>query len=155
MDRTVEAELSSFITQFDSFILACDAQEEDCEWDTEEFGPMAAYFQADLSAVVLHLISADGQFEEAEAEVFNRMFDTQMSADDLAETFNSTDNAITDYCDGEAQDALETLAGYDCGLDDAYRDLLLSACDVISLCDGVAEGEEAELIARFRDALAG
>jgi hypothetical protein len=60
---------------------------------------------------------------------------------------------IDDYCDTDAQDALKTLAAVDEGLCDKYRELILEACNVISLSDGVAEKGEVELIERLRAAL--
>jgi hypothetical protein len=39
------------------------------------------------------------------------------------------------------------------GLCDTYRELILEACNVISLSDGVAENDEVELIKRLRAAL--
>lgn len=153
MNAQAEAALSSFVARLDKFLAACSTHEESGAWDVEELGYLSAYFEADLTGVVMQTMSADGHFGREEAEVFNRMFNTNYTPKMLRDNYRLLKPVIDDYCDVEAQDALKTLAKVDEGLCDTYRELILAACNVVSLSDGVAENDEVELIKRLRDAL--
>ena len=153
MNAQAEAALTSFVEKLDDFLVDCSKYEESGAWDVERLGYMSAYFEADLTGVVLQTMSADGRFEHAEAEVFNRMFNTNYTPKMLQEHYRLLKPVVDDYCDTDAQDALKTLGAVDEGLCDKYRELILEACNVVSLSDGVAEKGEVELIERLRAAL--
>ena len=153
MNAQAEAALASFVEKLDDFLVGCSKYEESGAWDVEKLGYMSAYFESDLTGVVMQVMSADGYFGRAETEVFNRMFGTNYTPKMLREHYRLLRPVIDDHCDTGAQDALKTLAEVDEGLSDTYRELILEACDVVSLSDGVAENDEVELIERLRDAL--
>ena len=153
MNAQAEAALASFVSRLDNFLVACSRYEESGAWDVEKLGYMSAYFEADLTGVVMQTMSADGHFGRAEAEVFNRMFNTNYTPKMLRDNYRLLKPVIDDYCDVDAQDALKTLAKVDEGLCDTYRELILAASNVVSLSDGVAENDEVELIERLRTAL--
>ena len=153
MNAQAEAALNSFIEKLDAFLVDCARYEESGAWDTAELGYMSAYFEADLTGVVMQTMRMDGIFKRAEAEVFNRMFNTNYTPKMLRDNYRLLKPVIDDYCDVDARDALSTLAKVDENLCDKYRELILEACNVVSLSDGVAEHGEIELIERLRAAL--
>ena len=154
MTAEANLELEAFLKKFDSFLIACSEFEESGKWDIEKMGLMSAYFEADLTGVVLQTMSVDGSFDQAEADVYNRMFSTGCTPDELRETYRLLEPVVDDYCDAEAPDAIATLSELDPGLCESYRDLILRACAVVSSSDGIAEGKEIELIEKLKAALA-
>lgn len=145
--------LTSFIEQFNGFLVTCNELEDNDAWDKEANGPIELYLQADLLGVVLQLMSVDGHFEQAEADVVNTMFGGAYAPEELEEVFGDLDPIIEDYCDGQKADTLALLLPLSPALADTYRDLILMAARIVSESDGVAEGQEKELIHRLEQAL--
>ena len=102
MNAQAEAALSSFVEKLDDFLVDCSKYEESGAWDVEKLGYMSAYFEADLTGVVMQTMSMDGRFERAEAEVFNRMFSTNYTPKMLREHYVLLKPVIDDYCDTES-----------------------------------------------------
>jgi tellurite resistance protein len=155
MNTKAQIALTSFVSDFDEFIAACSELERMGVWNVEERGLMSAYFETDLFAVVLQTMSADGVFERAEADVLNQMFSTSYTPRELNDMYRSLGSVVDDYCDADAADAVALLSGIDAELCERYRQLMLGACQVVSLADGVAEGDERVLLERLRIALEG
>ncbi|MBR3318161.1 MAG: TerB family tellurite resistance protein [Atopobiaceae bacterium] len=153
MNSKAEVALDQFIQDFDAFLVKCSEFELSGTWNVKQRGFMSAYFEADLLAVALHIMSVDGVFERAEAEVLNRMFQTNYTSRDLRNMYVSLKPVVDDYCDAEAADAVTLLSELSAELSEQYKQLILEACRIISLSDGVAEGEETELIEKLRAAL--
>jgi tellurite resistance protein len=99
-------------------------------------------------------MSADGVFEHAEAEVLNAMFGTQYSPRELSNMYHSLKPTLEAYLNEDSDDALTLLKNIDSTLAESYRDLLLEACRIVSMSDGVAEKAERMLIAQLREAIA-
>lgn len=154
MNTKADIALADFVQNLDDFLIACDSLEQSGAWDVKKLGPAAAYFEADLFGLVLQVMSADGVFEHAEAEVLNTMFSSSYTPRQLSEMYKSLKPTISRYTDKDADDALDFLGKIDSELRDNYRDLLLEACRIVSLSDGVAEKSERMLIAKVREALA-
>lgn len=155
MNTKAQIALTSFVSDFDEFIAACSELERMGVWNVEERGLMSAYFETDLFAVVLQTMSADGVFERTEADVLNQMFSTSYTPRELNDMYRSLGSVVDDYCDADAADAVALLSGIDAELCERYRQLILGACQVVSLADGVAEGDERVLLERLRIALEG
>lgn len=155
MNTKAQIALTSFVSDFDEFIAACSELERMGVWNVEERGLMSAYFETDLFAVVLQTMSADGVFERTEADVLNQMFSTSYTPRELNDMYQSLGSVVDDYCDADAADAVALLSGIDAELCERYRQLMLGACQVVSLADGVAEGDERVLLERLRIALEG
>ena len=155
MNTKAQIALTSFVSDFDEFIAACSELERMGVWNVEERGLMSAYFETDLFAVVLQTMSADGVFERTEADVLNQMFSTSYTPRELNDMYQSLGSVVDDYCDADAADAVALLSGIDAELCERYRQLILGACQVVSLADGVAEGDERVLLERLRIALEG
>jgi tellurite resistance protein len=153
MNTKAEIALKSFVQRFDDFLERCAALEEVGAWDVDRNGLMSAYFESDLMAVTLQIMSADGVFEHAEAEVISGMFGCEYTPSDLRETYRTLGSVINDYTRGEASEALALLRHIDPKLCDEYRQLILGAAEVVSAADGVAEGPERRIIERLRSAL--
>ncbi len=153
MNAQASIALEHFVEDFDAFLSACNDLEESGAWDVVDMGPMAAYFEADLFAVTLQVMRADGVFERAEAEVLNTMFSLQYTPRQLSQIYHSTKPVVEDYCDEGSDDALAILSRVDQKLAETYRGLLLEACRIVSLSDGDTEKSERMLIAQLREAL--
>ena len=153
MNSRASIELENFSQKLDEFYTACEALENSGAWKTAKLGPMSAYFEADLFAVALQVMRADGVFERAEAEVLNTMFATDYTPRQLGELYRSAEPVARAYV-GDEDDALTLLATIDPELREQYRDLLLEACRIVSMSDGVTEKSERMLIAALREALA-
>lgn len=153
MNTQAELALRDFSEDFNAFLGSCNVLEESGAWDDLTLGPAAAYFEADLFNVMLQVMSADGVFERAEAEVLNAMFGTQYRPRQLSEIYHSTKPVVEDYLSGNDDDAISKLAKIDPNLAERYRSLLLEACRIVSLSDGETERSERMLIAQLREAL--
>lgn len=153
MNSQAEIALSNYMEELDQFLGLCDEFDSSGKWNVRKNGYMSAFFKTDLFSVVLEAMSADGVFENSEAEVISRMFSSEYTNAELRDMYNSLSSVITDYCDGEAEDAVRMLSDIDPIAADQYRHLILSAVDVVSKADGVAEGSEQELIAKLEKAL--
>jgi tellurite resistance protein len=153
MNTKAEMALNDFVAKYDAFIMKCAEFEASGQWNVEKRGMMSAYFETDIFAVALQIMSADGVFERAEAEVINKMFSTEYTPRELNAIYNSAKSVIDDYCDSDANDALIVLYRLDEGMCEDYRELIMEACNVVSLSDGVAEGKERAIISRLRRAL--
>ncbi len=154
MNTQAEIALADFKKDYEAFLLSCNELEESGRWDVDELGPAAAYFEADVFAATMQVMSADGVFELPEAEVVNAMFDTQYSPRQLSNMQRSLSPALKAYLSEDSDDALTLLKGIDSDLAETYRKLLLEACRIVSLSDGVAEKNERMLIAQLREMLA-
>lgn len=153
MNSKVEIALRDFEQKLNTFLIACGELERLGTWNVRRRGPMVAYFEADLFSVALQVMVADGVFERSEAEVLNAMFATSYTPRQLSQMYHSSKPVVQDYVDEDSEDALTLLAGIDEALANEYRELLLDACKIISLGDGVAEKSERMLIAQLREAL--
>lgn len=154
MNTQVSIAMADFERDYDAFLMACGDLEESGRWDVSELGPAAAYFEADAFGAVLQVMSADGVFERPEAEVLNAMFGTSYTPRQLSGLYHSLGPAARAYINESSDDALTLLRGIDPDLAQSYRNLLLEACRIVSLSDGVAEKSERMLIAALREALA-
>lgn len=153
MNTRAEIALEGFCERFDALLMRCDEFERSGRWDTEELGFMSAFIESDLMAAVLAMMSVDGVFETPETEVVNRMFDAEYTPQGLREMYGSLKPVIDDYVRSNASSALDVLRSCDPSLCDAYRSLILDACDVMSAADGIAESSEIDLVGRIREKL--
>lgn len=153
MNTKADIALTEFKQKYNEFLIACNDLEELGEWNIGELGLASAYFEADLFNVVLQVMSADGVFERSEAEVLNAMFSTRYTPRQLSQMYHAAKPVVEDYVSDDADDALVVLARVNPVMCDRYRDLLLEACRIVSLSDGVAEKSERMLIAQLREAL--
>jgi len=155
MNTSAEIALDHFVSDFDAFVVECAKVEDTGAWDSVTYGPMSAYFEADLFAVVLQAMSADGVFARPEAEVVNRMFSSSYTPREFNAMYQSLKPVIDDYCDAEAADAVALLSRIDPELCERYRNLILNACEVMTMSDGTEKSGEQRLIKRLRAALKG
>lgn len=153
MNTKADIALTEFNKKYNEFLIACNDLEELGEWNIGELGLASAYFEADLFNVVLQVMSADGVFERSEAEVLNSMFSTHYTPRQLSQMYHSAKPVVEDYVSDDADDALALLAHINPVMRDRYRELLLEACRIVSMSDGVAEKSERMLIAQLREAL--
>ena len=108
MNSQAEIALRNYMLEFNEFLRLCDELEREGKWNVRKNGYMSAFFQTDLFSVVLETMSADGVFENAEAEVINRMFSSEYTNFELRDMYGSLSSVIDDYCDGEAEDAVRS-----------------------------------------------
>lgn len=153
MNTQAQLALESFERDLEAFLVSCDDLEKSGRWDAAELGPASAYFESDLFGAVLQVMRADGVFERPEAEVLNAMFGTSYTPRQLSGMYHSIGPVLKSYLGDDSDDALGMLRAIDPGMAGTYRDLLVEACRIVSLSDGVAEKSERVLIAQLREAL--
>lgn len=153
MNTQAEIALVDFRKDYEAFLLACNELEESGRWNTAELGPASIYFESDAFGAILQVMSADGVFERSETEVVNAIFDTNYKARELSGMYHASEPTLQAYLNEDSDDALTLLSGIDAKLAESYRNLLLEACRIVSLSDGVAEKGERMLIAQLREAL--
>ena len=111
------------------------------------------YFESDVFGAILQVMSVDGVFERPEAEVLNALFGTQYTPRELSDMYQSAKPTLQAYLNEDSDDALTLLQKIDPNMAESYRNLILEACRIVSLSDGVAEKSERMLIASLREAL--
>ena len=153
MNTRAEIALEDFSKNYEDFLAECDKLEESGRWNADELGPASVYFESDVFGAVLQVMSVDGVFERPEAEVLNAMFGTQYTPRQLSEIYHSAKPTLQAYLNEDSDDAITMLGKIDPNMAESYRDLLLEACRIVSLSDGVAEKGERMLIASLREAL--
>ena len=150
MDK-LNALSEGFKVKYEKFLIGCDSIEGLGQWDKDALGEMEAYYTNTLTSVILRLIAADGVFSEKEADYLRRMFGFAYTPDELKRVY--------DDCGGE----IESLFGEDVGpgiakmrainekLADAYQDLLLTVCDIITESDGAVDSAEIALAKQLNE----
>ena len=83
-----------FRLQYERFLTGCDALEAENLWDTQALGEMEGYYFNDIMTVILHLISADGAFSDAEARFVADAFGFRYTAGELAQLYREQSDEI-------------------------------------------------------------
>ena len=153
MNTRAEIALENFSKSYQEFLDECDKLEESGRWNTDELGPAAVYFESDVFGAILQVMSVVGVSERTEAEVLNALFGTQYTPRELSDMYQSAKPTLQAYLNEDSDDALTLLQKIDPNMAESYRNLILEACRIVSLSDGVAEKSERMLIASLREAL--
>lgn len=150
MDR-LNALSESFKTKFERFLIGCDSIEELDRWDKEANGEMDVYYSNDIVSVIIRLIAADGSFSEKETDYLNEFFGFDYTAEELKSTYEDCSDEIENLFDEELGSGIATMREINSNLADAYKELLLTVCDIIIESDGVIDGAEVELAQQLKN----
>ena len=140
--KKIDAYSEEFKTKFEKFLIGCDAIEEMEDWDKETLGEMDVFYQTDLVSIILRLIAADGEISEKEVEYLNKNLGFTYSAGELRDIYRNCRDALDDSFDEQFVNGLNHMRSINEKLANAYRELLLLACNIIIESDDVVTSEE-------------
>lgn len=144
MSKTEELK-QQFITSLELFVQECDAKEEFAEWDYEERGHMAAFYQNDMISFLVRLIGTDGDFSEKEAQLLDETFGFRYSADELSEIYKLSESEIVGETFNSMLEAgIRELYSIDSNMGKMYTDILFLICEMMAECDGFVYSKEKE-----------
>lgn len=136
----------SFKLQYEQFRIGCDAMEELGLWDKEALGEMEAYFEEELTSLLLGVIAADGSVSQREAAQLNALFGLSYPVERLKRLYANGAEGLKTLLDETPGSGIALLRARNGRLADAYRTLLFLACDILIAADGtVSEDERAAL----------
>ena len=138
----IDRKSESFKLKYDTFIVGCDAAEEDGLWDTSAYGQMEALYSNDLISVILRLIAADGSVSQKETDYLNGNFGFDYTADELAEVYENCEENIGRDFDKMFEDGVSRLRNIRPALADMYKELLGLICSIIAESDGIVTQDE-------------
>ena len=136
----------SFKLKYERFLTGCDAIEEEGGWNREEYGEMETFYTGDLVSVILRLIVTDGGVSQREADVLNELFGFDYTAAELAEVYEVCAENLGEGFDRLFSVGVDALEKINAALAEAYKELLLLICAIVTESDGlVAPAEVAEV----------
>ena len=150
MDR-LNALSESFKTKYERFLIGCDSIEELDQWDKEANGEMDVYYSNDIVSVIIRLIAADGSFSERETDYLNEFFGFDYTTEELKNIYDDFGEAIESLFDEDLGSGLSNMRAINEKLAEAYKDLLLTVCDIIIESDGVIDSAEVDLAKQLKD----
>lgn len=150
MDR-LNALSESFKTKYERFLIGCDSIEELDQWDKEANGEMDVYYSNDIVSVIIRLIAADGSFSERETDYLNEFFGFDYTTEELKNIYDDCGEAIESLFDEDLGSGLSNMRAINEKLAEAYKDLLLTVCDIIIESDGVIDSAEVDLAKQLKD----
>ena len=142
-----------FRLQYEKFLHGCDSIEMDGDWNVYDSGDMETYYFNDMLCLILHLVSADGEFTSAEADFVNAMFGSEYTAEELAEVYQSEKKDIRNMAEAEIPSDYRRLKTINEGLADLFKEMLFSICEIISESDGILRNTELNIIDRLHSQL--
>ena len=142
----LKTQAEAFKLNYEKFLTACDALEEEKRWDTEKYGEMESWYFNDIMCVIIHLISSDGSFSRKEADYVNDVFGFGYTAAELAELYRVQGEDINRLILEDVPANYQLLKGFDGELAELYKTLLLQVCGIVADSDGVLHDSERKLI---------
>lgn len=145
--------MEGFKLKFEKFLNGCDSIEEIDLWDKEEYGEMDVFFTADLVSVIVKLIVSDGEVTKKEVDYLNSLLGFDYGIEEVADIYEDCGDAIDAFFDDELESSIDMIRKVNEKLADAYADLLVTACDLVSESDGIVMEEEIDLARKVREAV--
>ncbi len=145
--------MDGFKLKFEKFLNGCDSIEEIELWDKEEYGEMDVFFTADLVSVIVKLIVSDGEVTQKEVDYLNKLLGFEYGIEEVSDIYEDCGDAIDAFFDDELESSIDMIRKVNEKLADAYADLLVTACDLVSESDGIVMEEEIELAREIRAAV--
>jgi len=140
-----------FRDDFERFLIACDAMEEENRWDLDEYGEMEAYFLNDFACAAIRLIASDGTFKKEEVEYLNEYLGFTYSVEELSAVYEMNKEHIDSFFETGIPDSKKELAQLNPELSDLYGDLMRALCEVIIAGDGVIAEKERKEAERLKE----
>ncbi|MCD8116690.1 MAG: hypothetical protein LUE21_06195 [Oscillospiraceae bacterium] len=133
-----------FSLKYEKFLLACEAQEESANWDSEALDKMSTFYTGDMVSVAACLLASDGVFTENEAEFFQALFGLSYTPAELHALYMDVGGDMTGLVDNELQKGIDKLKAIHPELAGYYKELLVMVCQIIAASDrSIAPAEEA------------
>jgi hypothetical protein len=140
----------SFKQKYEQFLTGCDAIEQEGRWNVEEYGEMETFYTGDLVSVILRLIVTDGAVSEREASVLNELFGFDYTAEELAQVYAVCEENLGADFDRLFSMGVDTLEKINAALAEAYKQLLLLICAIVSESDGLVTATEQAEVERLK-----
>ena len=112
---------------------------------------MDVYYSNDIVSVIIRLIAADGSFSERETDYLNEFFGFDYTTEELKNIYDDCGEAIESLFDEDLGSGLSNMRAINEKLAEAYKDLLLTVCDIIIESDGVIDSAEVDLAKQLKD----
>lgn len=140
-----------FVFKWERFMTGCDSTEEIGEWNKEQYGEMEAFYENDMLSLIFKLIASDGKISEEEAEYINRCFGFEYTAGELAEVYENCKEDILTLSNEYFKNGVDLLKALNPKLADAYKELVILACEIVAQSDNDVSAEEAEVLKRVAE----
>ena len=139
-----------FKGKYERFLTGCDAIELEGGWDVATYGEMETFYMGNLISVILRLIVVDGAVSEREAAALNDLFGFDYSAEELAEVYAVCADNLGEHFDRLFSEDVDMLERINPRLAEAYKELLLLICAIVSESDGLVTSSERCEVERLR-----
>lgn len=135
-----------FVTDYEIFINACDAIEEEGKWDIPTYGEMEAYYANDLFCIVTNLVAVDGKISPTETRFVNELLGMRIETAELQTIYENSHSEILTLVENEIQASLTLLKKINSDLANHFKGMLSLACAIVSASDHVIGDTEKALI---------
>jgi len=125
----------SFKMKFERFMLGCDSVEELNEWDKDENGEMDVFYENDLLSIIIRLIAVDDSFSAKEVEYLNKAFGFTYTVEELKDVYDTSAEYFGEDFDKNFSAGVDMLERVNAKLAEAYKELVILACDIITESD--------------------
>lgn len=147
----LQALTEEFKFKYERFLIGCDALEEMDLWDKETYGEMDVFYENDMLSVILRLITADGSISQREVKYLNENFGLDYTAEKLRAVYENCRDAIGRPFDETFRTGVDAMRAINEKIADAYRELLVIICDIISESDGIVAPAEIDVARKMKE----
>ena len=134
--------IDDFKANYDKFVIACDALEEEGKWPLDELGEMDVYFKNDFACVIIKLITADGKIDVNELNFLNDALGFDYKIEELRELYKNDGDRIDSYFETELGKSIAMIREKNEKLADMYKTLFMLIGKIVIQSDGVVTYKE-------------
>ena len=141
----------NFRQDLEEFTDGCRENQEAGGWDSDNNGDMDDYYVQNLMSCMLRIIGSDGNISRREAEFFNACFGTENTVQELDRMYDDSEDILSgEEFETRLREDFAQLKRINTPLADSYRDLWLSACEILIASDGQLLPQEIESAKRLK-----
>ena len=148
--KNVDMLIKDFSEKYESFLIGCDAIEEEERWNIDFCGEMEAFYANDMTSIILRLIASDGDISQKEVDYLNEAFGFDYTLEELIEVYENCGENIDEAFDENFENGITQLRRINPKLADTYRELLALICLIIIESDGIVAEAEIDEIKRLK-----
>lgn len=148
--KNIEFYVESFKTKYEAFLIGCDSIEEMELWDKEALGEMDAFYTNDMVGVIIRLIASDGDITLKETRYLNETFGFDYTVEELRNAYEGSRECLDESFDESFENGISYMRRINSKLADAYKELLVLICDIITHSDGSIDFAELEEVERLK-----
>ena len=134
--------IDDFKANYDKFVIACDALEEEGKWPLDELGERDVYFKNDFACVIIKLITADGKIDVNELNFLNDALGFDYKIEELRELYKNDGDRIDHYIETELGKSIAIIREKNEKLADMYKGLFLLLGRIVTESDGAVTDKE-------------